>query len=57
MDTQDGQAADLIRPIDQHLAIEPAGPQEGRIRISGRLVAAIRMTAMRGSKPSISTSN
>ena len=28
MDAQDGQAANLIRTIDQHLAIEPTGPQQ-----------------------------
>jgi hypothetical protein len=30
VDFQDGDAADFVRAVDQHLALEPAGPQQGR---------------------------
>ena len=43
-----------VGPVDHHLAVEAAGPQQGRSSTSGRLVAAMMMTPLEESKPSIS---
>ena len=48
------QAGPAIGPIDQHLTVEAAGPERAGSSISGRLVAASKMTPVEGSKPSSS---
>jgi hypothetical protein len=40
--------ADLVRAVDQHLAVEAAGAQQRRIEDLGRLVAASRIMPERG---------
>jgi len=52
---QDLHAALLVGPVHQYLAVEPAGPQQRGVEISGRLVAARMTSPERESKPSSST--
>ena len=57
VDLEDRLAAADVGPIDQHVPVEAAGPQQGRDRaFRAGCVAAITITPLLESKPSISTS-
>ena len=54
MHVQNFEPTLAIRTVDKHLAVEAAGAEQGRSRISGRFVAASNMTPVEWSKPSSS---